>query len=524
MDNDQLHQSGNLELAYEKCLREHYAVEYKEKLRRLRVQLIILEKQNDDLRTHIMDDDEYIQRIQQGSGALKITLNKTEARLESAQGNIRIKSREIETLKAELSSLHGVTMDSTKLLSEKLGLARELSNLRPEIDHLRSQVEKDQSVLAEKLSLDHQLRTLQIQLETEKRSTRRILAKDGKAQVEDAKFESQLQLVRAELNRESREKQKSDREAREASSRWEAQKLTLESRLASLREKPRISNGLLKETQQELSDARRNPGAVAVERATSVPSTDAAMKSRKRKAAQMLSDTMIGTPGGVTDNRRTKRISTLPGEKSSFSITPYLNRTASAAPESPLEALATSHDATGMGKMSGALPEPSGSVSQDHEANAAIEPKTGKPKKLDTSKVSKADPKVAPNRKKLVSTAALEQVAEEEDYENEENNEKLERPSKGTGSTSVDNESTIWGFDAEKKKSRKLLGSGLGRTLLDEDDGVPSKVGSGARVFGTLSRSASGRPSKPSLLIALSSSTTFGAFSPLKRNRQTTVT
>ncbi|KAL8819118.1 MAG: hypothetical protein Q9223_002389 [Gallowayella weberi] len=523
MDNDQLHPMGNLELAYEKCLREHYAVEDREKLRRLRVQLIILEKQNDDLRTHIMDDDECIRRIQQVSGALKTALNKTEAKLESEQGEIRIKSREIETLKAELSSLHGVTMDSTKLLSEKLALARELSNLRPEIDHLRSQVEKDQSLLAEKLSLDHQLRTLQIQLETEKRSTQRILAKDGKAQAEDAKIETQLQIVRAELNRERRDKQKSDREALEASSTWEAQKLTLESRLASLREKLRMSKDLLKETQQELSGVRKNPGAVAVERATSVPSTYAATKSRKRKAAQMLSDSMIGTPGGVTDNQRTKRISTLPGDKSSFSITPYLNRTASAAPESPLEAVATSHDAAGMDEPSGALPEPSGLASQARQATGAIEPKTRKPKRSDNSKTSKADPKVAPSRDKLISTNTLEQVAEEEDYENEENNRKLERPPKATEPKSVDDESTIWGFDA-KKKSRKRLGGGLGRTLFDEDSGEPSKAGSGVPVFGALSRAASAGPTKRSLLVAPPPSTTFGAFSPLKRNRQTTVT
>ncbi|KAL8676665.1 MAG: hypothetical protein Q9186_006836 [Xanthomendoza sp. 1 TL-2023] len=516
--------TSDLELAYEKCLREHHAVQEKETLRRLRVQLIILENHNDDLRTHITNDDEYIRGIQQDLGALKMRLNKTEASLESAQGNIRIKSREIEILKAELSSLHGVTIDSTKLLSEKLALARELSNLRPEINHLRSQVEKDQSFLAEKLSLDHQLRTLQIQLETEKRATQRILAKDGKARAEDARIESQLQVVQAELNRERRVKQTSDREAQEASSTWEAQKLTLESRLFSLQNKLRTTKDSLKETQQELSNARMNPGAVAVERATSVSNTNAPTKLRKRTAAQMLSDSVIGTPGGVTDNRRTKRISTLPGDKSSFSITPYLNRTASAAPESPPETVAASPDTPRSGESSGALPETSDSISKARQTAAAIESKTGSRKVLGTCKASKANAKVAPGRNKVKPTTVLEQVAEEEHDENEGSNEKLKRSPKATGPTSVDANSTVWAFETKKKK-RKLLGGGHGKTLFDEDHGEPSKVGLGPTMFGALSRAASAGPQKRSLLVAPSASNnTFGAFSPLKRNRPPTAT
>lgn len=411
-------------------------------------------------------------------------------------------------------------MDSTKLLTEKLALARELSNLRPEVDHLRSQVETNQSLLAEKLSLDHQLRTLQVQLETERRSTQRILAKDGKARAEDAKFESQLQTVQAELHSERRDKQKAEREAQEASNIRDAQKATLESRLDSLRNKLRTTKDSLKEVQQELYNARSNPGPAAVERATSVPSRNAASKSRKRTATQMLSDSMIGTPGVMTEDRRTKRISTLPGDKSSFSITPYLNRTASAAPESPLEPVVASVDAAWLGEPPGAQQEPSDSVSMARQSAAANESNIGKPKALGTMKASKTNAKTAPRRNKPKSAAGLEKVAEEEHEENEENI--AEEPSKATGPTQVGDDSTTWGFEAKKKK-RKLLGGGLNKTLFDEDDGEPGKAGPGTTVFGALSRAALAGAQKRSLLVAPSASkSTFGAFSPLKRNRQPT--
>lgn len=98
----QLHRmvdAGALELAYETSLHEHYTVLEDEKLRRLRVQLILLESRNDDLQTQILEDDDCIRKIQRSSSALEKTLNKAEASLNSAQGEIRIKSREIETLK-----------------------------------------------------------------------------------------------------------------------------------------------------------------------------------------------------------------------------------------------------------------------------------------------------------------------------------------------------------------------------------------------------------------------------------------
>ncbi|KAL8673993.1 MAG: hypothetical protein Q9168_001578 [Polycauliona sp. 1 TL-2023] len=513
MDTDQIHQvldTCALDLAYEKSLHQQYTIQEDERSRRLRVKLFLLECHNEDLQAQIVNDDDYVQEMERSQDALKARARKAEMSLEGTQGDLRIKSRELETLKAELRSLQGITMDSTKLLTEKLALARELSTLRPEVDHLRSQVSSNQTLLAQKLSLDHQVRTLEIQLETERNSTQRMVTKDVKARSEDAELESQLQSVQAELIRERREKQKFEREAQEASRMWEAQKESIESRLDSLRNKLRITKESLKQTQQELSVQ----SDLANERAPKNQDRITATKSRKRTAAQMLSDSVIGTPGDATDHRRAKRVSTLPGDKSAFSITPYLHRTTSVGPESPMPEDAVSVNLAGTSKLHGGTQSSVEAAAKDNQAASSETSNTRTKKTLGTSIAGKSNGNVAPSRDKLKPAARLEQVAEEE------NDEGQGKHSKATGLATGDYDTIVGGLEV-KRQRRKLLG-GFGKTLFDEDDRELSKSVPGATNFGALSkRGASGPKSRLLPVVVSASEHAFGTFSPLKRNRQT---
>ncbi|KAL8993780.1 MAG: hypothetical protein Q9169_006085, partial [Polycauliona sp. 2 TL-2023] len=455
MDNDQIQQvlsTCALELAYERSLHQQYAVQEDENLRRLRVKSLLLESHNEALQAQIAHDDAYVQEMERAQDALKARVHKAEMSLEGTQGDLRIKSREIETLKAELGSLHGVTMNSTKLLTEKLSLARELSTLRPEIDHLRSQVASNQKLLAQKLSLDHRLRTLEIQLETEKKSTQRMMTRDVKTRSEDAKLESQLQILQAELNRERREKENSEREGQEACRMWEAQKVTIESRLDSLRNKLRTAKESLKQTQQELNSVRSVPSDLVIDRAAPTQIRTTATRSRKRTAAQMMSDSMIGTPGNASDDRRAKRMSTLPGDKSAFSITPYLHRTTSVGPETPRDEHPASADQAGTSKRHGDVQNPMERASKDDQATVFNTSKARMKKALGTSTVGKT---------KLNTASVLEQVAEEETDEYQGGESKAAGPL-------TDDDTAVGGLES-KKQRRKLLG-GPGKTLFDEDD------------------------------------------------------
>ncbi|KAL8658937.1 MAG: hypothetical protein Q9202_007354 [Teloschistes flavicans] len=428
-------------LAYEKCLRQNDVLHGIESLRKLRVHVLLCENENEHLREQINEDEQHMQRMEHGKNAMRTRIKKLEASLESAHGEARVKSREIETLKAETHSLHSVTMDSTKLLTEKLALARELSTLRPEIDHFRSQVASNRTLLAEKLLLEHRLSTVQMELESEKKSMQHVLAKDGKMRAEDAKIESQLQLIKAELQREQRARQTLERENREASSTWDAQKITLESRLETFRSKLRTTKDSLKDAQRELQDARSTAKSDANERADAQHGRNTMVNTKKRNAAQMLSDSMIGTPGGMVNDRRTKRASTLPGDKSTFSITPYLSRMASAAPESLPE------EAT----QSCGIPD------IDDRATVLVQ---------ENKKKGTAKAKVVPGQKKSKTGVVLEQVAEEKDGEDdmvEQNPPRQNEPPAG-------DDTTLGGNELGKRKKRRLFGGEPGKTLFDEDE------------------------------------------------------
>lgn len=415
-------------------------------------------------------------------------------------------------------------MDSTKLLTEKLTLARELSALKPEVDHLRSQAVAHQSLLAEKLSLQRQLSTLQVEMETEKRATQRALAKEGRSQAEDPRLESRLESLQADLAKERRERQKVEREAQKASNESEKRTTTLESRLDAFRNKLKSTKEQLKEAQTSLQTAQASQHGISSHASASVnPTTSLAGKSRKRAAAQIDADTMIGTPGDLPAAKKTKRGSTLIGEKSTFSITPFLNRTASVAPESPRLDHASGNDQEHVRDSDGL----SGNTNHKASSEAITDPvdmpdamkyvvQAQKPSILENAKTCKINSKAPPARKTKAATI-LEQVAEE----NNENEGSMTSTSETAATKDVSNAMSRGGLEMKRRK-RKLLGGGLGKTLFDEDEGDAHKgdrsMPGGVRGFGTLGKGGLGAPKFGSRkAIALS---TFGTISPLKKDRK----
>ena len=60
---------------------------------------MLLEDDNDDLHAQLVQDDDRIDNLQSNNEELQEALETCESKLESTQGDLRIKSREIETLK-----------------------------------------------------------------------------------------------------------------------------------------------------------------------------------------------------------------------------------------------------------------------------------------------------------------------------------------------------------------------------------------------------------------------------------------
>ena len=417
-------------------------------------------------------------------------------------------------------------MDSTKLLTEKLALARELSSLKPEIDHLRSQALSHQTMLSEKLSLQRQLSALQSDLEMEKRARERAVAKEGKSQADEARVAKQIETLQAEADKERRERQKIERESQKVSADWETKLTTLESRLDGFRTKLKTTKEQLKESQAALHTARSATQAGAGRSISDDNTRNAGKEARKRTASLMEDDTMIGTPGNLQAAKKSKRASTLPGDKSTFSITPFLNRTVSVAPGHPPRGSGSSD--AGQVEDAAAASEPEDHMAKEKRAPSVAvrapfeNSKAGKGQKASTKPtiLEKTRPgkttSRAPRARKPRSAPALEQVTEEA------NNEDVGPTFAGTGAAA---ESDV-GNEAEnleaKKRRRKLLAGGLGKTLFDDYDGEAIKgrgvTNGGGRAFGSLGRVTLGGPKACPRFDGSASG--FSGFSPLKKDRK----
>lgn len=521
-------ESRAFELAYERTCRQLETVSDAERVRQIRVREILLKDDKDDLRTQLIHDDNRIDGLGLLNEQLQDDLEACAGNLQSAEGQLRIKAREVETLKAELNSLHGVTMDSTKLLTEKLSLARELSAFKTELDHLRSQAASHQSLLAEKLSLQRQLNTVQVELATEKRATQRILAKESELQAEDARAESRLEDLHAELAKERRERQKMEREAQKVTTEYENTITTLESRLNAFRNKLKSTKELLKEAQTSLQTAQAtSQGKTSRPSAPANPARPLEVNSRKRAAAQIDADIIIGTPGDLPAAKKNKTGSTLIGEKSTFSITPFLNRTASVAPESPPPDEISGDDdqsAKGSDHQPGDISRRASSSHTVYDMTDTSQSLTNnlhanKPGTLQTAKTGKINSRALPRKTK--ATPTLEQVAEE-NIENENAGSAM-KSSEPAAVRKLSYDTLQAGLELKRRK-RKLLGGGQGKTLFDEDDGDALKGGrgllAGVRGFGAMEHGRA-RVSENGPHKAIDpNASAFGAISPLKKDRK----
>jgi hypothetical protein len=562
--------------------------------------------------------------------------------------------------------MNGITMDSTKVLKEKLLLARELATLKPELEHLRSQTEYQQAVLAEKLALQRQVSTLEVELETEKRALKRAVQKNNnekeaelqgqldelqkdlarcKRESEKARkeaerdFQTQVEELQKDLARVKRESEKSrkegekefekglkraaqkyDNSAREAELQHQVERLQkdlvrekkeserireeaekelenerraskratqsnensermaelhgqveelkkdlirgqkeaekdlrasktartiLESKLEQMRTKLRSTKDELKECQAELSQTRTGMG-----KGKSATKVDAAPKNpRKRGALEMSTDVTIGTPDGVAVRGKRPAVKkgrtdqTMVGEKSMFSITPFLNRTINTATDSPAQGgdskIEDEKLETEQGIKMRPLPIQLAEASLAGIISSPIAIPKPRGKKKATEKTSVVDGNVHGESKasiqntkltakKLRAMGTLEKVTEEEVDENGQpalsfvasSKAASENTSRSTDLKSSRVPKTIEAEEAgPKKKKRKLLGGG--KTLFDEEDGEatkrPAKIALGPpRILG---KGGLGGP-KNGMKGELGAPTGFGAFSPLKKDRR----
>lgn len=478
------------------------------------------------------------------------------------------------------------------MLSEKLSLSRELTTLKLELEHLRSQVAHQQTAIAEKLALERQLNMVEVELAAEKRAReqqtalsesnkatedelRRKLKEAEKCSIAEKQEKENLQQeleaatsaarpgqvnqkVEQSLTKrlremekmtlaEKQEKERMRKESEVALSEAQAHHEMLEQRIDTLKSKLRNTQEELKAVRSELVHSR--PAKVMAGPAARAGGSKA-QTSRKRRVEELsMNDMSIGTPDDIARGRRPPKKKaleqTLVGEKSLFSITPFLTKSKTLSVDDAVaeededdeadvsyipmahaqaQKAATIAEVEVESEIEGDAVEdrmeelePPAATSKGIAAKAKTKPnggakKTrGRPKKALAEASPNMPTQIVSGNSAPKSSSPLEQVVEEpaEELESVLPGKVVEASastSNGVRETEV------------KKKKRKLAGDA---TTLFDDDGDAGADATNAKRAGKVTHGA-GRGLGKTHLTMVRNAGAFGkrTFSPLKKDRR----
>ncbi|OTB08963.1 hypothetical protein M426DRAFT_316255 [Hypoxylon sp. CI-4A] len=382
---------------------------------------------------------------------------------------------------------------------------------------------------------------LEEELQATKLAAKKTQKNQASSSAED-ELRSQIEELRASLEHQQKETAKIRQERHAAVSEADTRADQFEKRVEKLKTKLRETQEQLKQCQADLRVAQQSHHSTSGE---TLKLNGRPQAFRKRKIPEMGADDFtnieIQTPGAgdTTKGRRTMKNRlepTLVGEKSMFSITPFLNRTKSIIEDTPKTDDGSSNDsiapapeaeaANPATEASESEPEaPAVEAAQSEAPSASAEdekpkpaPKSrGRPKKvLGDAPSARKNAQPVP-KKSVKAKSSLEKVIEETNDDKSENeHEPAEKTATVKFSIGLPQDESVSNSNGEvpKKKKRKVLGST--KTLFDEEEGEapparkPSKVQlGGKRALG-----------KAALTVQRNAFAGATSFSPLKRDRR----
>jgi predicted nucleic acid-binding Zn-ribbon protein len=468
------------EHAYSKVLRDMKHLSDSESIRLLRVDRLVLEADNDQLRMRIENIDKEMVKVTGIAGKKQQQFTDACNEVSHLQSMLQAKTQEIEDLRKAVASLKGHPLESENILLEKLALKKELSRLSLEVQRLKSQNASCQTILSEKLALERQLTSLEIQLETEKRASERFQDNYVAQRENEMKLNLQLEELQGRINQEISERQRLERSNREKTAQLENWRSIYEEKLESLEEILRSTKNQLVEAQYEL---QQRYAMISKDK----------ISDANRSTKPFDSGITIATPGAINGPKIIRRPSTLLGHKSTFSITPLLGRSQT-APESPESSISDlEHHARDNNKPQNALKtEPE-------------KPKNRRLKQMPHNDLVAVDlPCNIKDRENLSRLDSFDGTLSDL----KEGNILEENDSRDLD-VSIDSSSVL---DRPKPKKRKLLGISQDRTLISEE---------GQNIEGRkqMRRLGLGRNLTSHDLLPDPAHRSAGQFSPLKRQR-----
>ncbi|KAK3637427.1 hypothetical protein LTR56_013600 [Elasticomyces elasticus] len=212
---------------------------------------------------------------------------------------------------------------------QKAEQALEEAQQNTQIEDVRKDLLREKKA---KQKVEDALEALQGEVEKEKK----VAARADRNAVSD----EQAEELRQALAKEKKARVSAERSVKQAAEEYGSQKAVLEDKLGQFRTKLRSSKTELKDKDAEIEALRAELTAAGETKGAAKKTAAAATKApakntKKRPAAQLEVDaTTLGTPGdGPAAKRSRKASATTGGDKSTFSVTPFLNRTMSVARE-----------------------------------------------------------------------------------------------------------------------------------------------------------------------------------------------
>ncbi|KAL4785833.1 FtsJ-like methyltransferase-domain-containing protein [Aspergillus varians] len=253
---------------------------------------LLLRIENESLQLQVNRTEKELAQAREAESDTRLQLDGALRELDHLRVTAQSSLREIDCLRRELALLNAVASDSQRLQAEK-----------SEVEKLRSQ-----NTSANTLS------ALEAQLENEKHAHERALANQTQYTEEVvAALTSKLQEARQELELERRYRQDN----------------APQKGRAPVADKPPVAskNGGNNKKYVAPTDLHQEGTPVRLQEGWGSTTTKVSPARLRKLTGHLHPELTIATPGAVRARDQQKRVSTLPGDKSSFSITPFLNRT-----------------------------------------------------------------------------------------------------------------------------------------------------------------------------------------------------
>ncbi|QIW99789.1 hypothetical protein AMS68_005307 [Peltaster fructicola] len=411
-----------------------------------------------------------------------------------------------------------------KRLREKLEQELEVLKENTMVDEVRRDLSKAQKM---KHRLQDEVDNLQSELEKERKTTERAVKRaEGDAEAGQAVTDLMDQLKREQELRAAGEKTATKKEEQ-----LEAEKAELEDKLNQFRSKLREKKEELKTTKVELETIKEqmDKAEVSAKIPVELPLVKSVTKkpASKRNAFSAAPDAAtLGTPGDGPKTKRGRQAKPAAiGDKSSFSITPFLNKTAVLTGENDVDNSAIEISPIACKQTAKPPLAPAASIKGNRQPKKQADQEAKKSaltavvEEEEPASLSKA---VSPEPVQVSSPAKVVEVPEEK--------AKVVQKRKQKPRKSLTDFKTFQKDDEPVKQKKRRLG-GRGPTLFDEDDAAETtKPGFGDRgLFGPAAYAklatskkaiSAGRSTFVRSTMLSAADGTGSQFSPLKRTRK----